>query len=89
MSEANAGCLLFFRVGQGGVLEKQEAAAEEAVSAQCIPSLLKNRITEHYSDSQVIVQQKLHIRICCTLSINIVDACFDHRYSTTVLQTNV
>ena len=27
-----AGCLPFFRVGQGGVLEKQEAAAEEAVS---------------------------------------------------------
>ena len=25
-----AGCLPFFRVGQGGVLEKQEAAAEEA-----------------------------------------------------------
>ena len=24
------GCLLFFRVGQGGVSEKQEAAAEEA-----------------------------------------------------------
>ena len=27
-----AGCLPFFRVGQGGVLEKQEAAAEEAAS---------------------------------------------------------
>ena len=26
------GCLLFFRVGQGGVLEKQEVAAEEAAS---------------------------------------------------------
>ena len=26
-----AGCLPFFRVGQGGVLEKQEAATEEAV----------------------------------------------------------
>ena len=25
-----AGCLPFFRVGQGGVLEKQEASAEEA-----------------------------------------------------------
>ena len=25
-----AGCLLFFRVGQGGVLEKQEVAVEEA-----------------------------------------------------------
>ena len=25
-----AGCLPFFRVGQGGVLEKQEVAAEEA-----------------------------------------------------------
>ena len=28
-----AGCLPFFRVGQGGVLEKQEAAAEEAAPA--------------------------------------------------------
>ena len=27
-----AGCLPFFRVGQGGVLEKQEASAEEADS---------------------------------------------------------
>ena len=27
-----AGCLPFFRVGQGGVLEKQEASAEEAAS---------------------------------------------------------
>ena len=27
-----AGCLRFFRVGQGGVLEKQEAAVEEAAS---------------------------------------------------------
>ena len=27
-----AGCLQFFRVGQGGVLEKQEASAEEAGS---------------------------------------------------------
>ena len=27
-----AGCLPFFRVGQGGVLEKQEASAEEAVT---------------------------------------------------------
>ena len=26
-----AGCLPFFKVGQGGVLEKQEASAEEAV----------------------------------------------------------
>ena len=25
-----AGCLPFFRIGQGGVLEKQEASAEEA-----------------------------------------------------------
>ena len=31
-----AGCLPFFRVGQGGVLEKQEAAAEEA--GACISS---------------------------------------------------
>ena len=30
-----AGRLPFFRVGQGGVLEKQEAAAEEAVTNRC------------------------------------------------------
>ena len=30
-----AGCLPFFRVGQGGVLEKQEASAEEAGFAPC------------------------------------------------------
>ena len=30
-----AGCLPLFRVGQGGVLEKQEAAAEEAASRLC------------------------------------------------------
>ena len=30
-----AGCLPFFRVGQGGVLEKQEASAEEAVYGTC------------------------------------------------------
>ena len=47
------------------------------VQAQCISSSLKNRITEHYPDSQVISQQELRIRICCTLSINIVNACFD------------
>ena len=29
-----AGCLPFFRVGQGGVLEKQEASAEEGVNLQ-------------------------------------------------------
>ena len=46
---------------------------------------------EHYPDSQVISQQELSIRICIcrTLSFNIVDACFDHRYSTAVLQTKV
>ena len=32
----------------------------------------KNKITEHYPDSQVISQQELRIHICCTLSINIV-----------------
>ena len=47
-----------------------------------VSSLLTNRITEHYPDSQVISQQELRIRICCTLSINIVNACFDHGYST-------
>ena len=36
-----------------------------------------------------ISQQELRIPICCTLSINIVNACFDHRYSTAVLQTEV
>ena len=54
------------------------------VSAQCISSSLKNIITEHYPDSQVISQQKLSIRICCTLSFNIIDACFDNQL--TVLQ---
>ena len=29
------------------------------------------------------------MRICCTLSFNLIDACFDHRYSTAVLQTEV
>ena len=43
----------------------------------------------HYPDSQVISQQERHIRICCRLIINIVNACFDHRYSTAVLQTEV
>ena len=54
-----------------------------------ISSPLKNRITEHYPDSQVISQQELRIRICCTLSTDIVNACFDHPYSTAVLQTEV
>ena len=52
-------------------------------------SSLKNRITEHYPDSQVISQLERGIRICCTFSFNIVDACFDHRYSTAVRQTKV
>ena len=30
-----AGCLPFFRVRQGGVLQKQEVAAEEAASVSC------------------------------------------------------
>ena len=52
------------------------------VKVQCISSSLKNRITEHYPDSQVISQQEsIPIDICCTLSINIVNARFDHRYS--------
>ena len=38
-----AGCLPFFRVGQGGVLEKQEAAAEEA--APLIPVCVYNKST--------------------------------------------
>ena len=56
-----------------------------------IYSSFKNRVREHYPDSQVglISQQELRIRICCTLSINIVNACFDHRYSTAVMQTDV
>ena len=41
------------------------------VSAQYISISLKNRISEHYPDSQVISQQELRIRICCTLSINV------------------
>ena len=61
------------------------------VSAQYISSSLKNRINllENYPDSQVDSQQELRTRICCTLSINIVNACFDHSYSTVVLQTEV
>ena len=53
------------------------------VWAQCISSSLKSRITElqHHPDSQVISQREFRLGICCTLSINIVDACFDHRYS--------
>ena len=30
-----AGCLPFFRVGQGGILEKEEASAEEAEQFLC------------------------------------------------------
>ena len=37
----------------------------------------------------VISQQELRIHICSTLSINIVNTCFDHRYSTAILQTEV
>ena len=62
------------------------------VSAQCMSNSLKNGITEHYPDSQVIspaAGTSNTYRICCTLSINIVNACFDHRYSTAVLQTEV
>ena len=44
---------------------------------------------ENYSDSQVDSQQELRICICCTLNINIINACFDYRYSTVVLQTEV
>ena len=61
------------------------------VSAHYISSSLKNRINlkKNYPDSQVNSQQELRIRICSTLCINIVNACFDHRYSTAVLQTEV
>ena len=52
-------------------------------------SSLKNRITEHYPDSQVISQQELRIPICWTLSINIINASFDHRYSTAVLKIDI
>ena len=52
-----------------------------------ISSSIKNKITEHYLDSKVISQQELRIRTCCTLSIDIVNVCFDRRYSTAVLQT--
>ena len=55
------------------------------VSPQCLSSSLK----EHYPDSQVISQQELGIGICCTLSINVVNAIFDHRYGTAVLRTEV
>ena len=59
------------------------------VSAQCVSSSLKNRITEHYPDSQVLSQKELRIRNCCTLNINIVNIYFDYRYSTAVLQIEV
>ena len=47
------------------------------VSAQYISSSLKNAI-----NLQKIVltgKQELRLRICCTLSIDIVNTCFDHR----------
>ena len=59
------------------------------LSDQYISSSLKNRIAEHYPDSQIISQQELCVRICCILSIKNVIACFDHGYSTAVLQTDV
>ena len=59
------------------------------VLVQYISSSLKNRFTENYLDLQVDSQQELRIRICCTLSINIVNAYSDHHYSTVVLQTKV
>ena len=40
-----AGCLPFFRVRQGGVLEKQEAAAEEAVR---VPLLTETTYTDSF-----------------------------------------
>ena len=40
---------------------------------------------KHYSDSQVISQE---LRVLSAALI-IVNACFDHRYSTAVLQTEV
>ena len=47
----------------------------------------QNKITEHCPDSQVVSQQEPRIRICCSLSINIVNACFDHRYITAGITT--
>ena len=49
----------------------------------------KTELQSITADSQAISQQEPRVRICCTLSINIVNACFDHRYSTAVLQTKV
>ena len=47
-----AGCLPFFRVGQGGILEKQEAAVEEAVLGLYIPHPEQRFLTD--SDLSVL-----------------------------------
>ena len=44
-----------------------------------------NKNAEHYPDSQVILWQELRMCICRTISVDIVNACFDHHYSTAVL----
>ena len=46
-----AGCLPFFRVGQGGVSEKQEASAEEAddeCELGCLRIAIVVRIPDYY-----------------------------------------
>ena len=49
------------------------------VSAQYIsPVHSKTEFTENYPDSQIDSQQKHRIPICCTLSISIVNACFEY-----------
>ena len=51
-----AGCLPIFRIEQGGVLEKQEASAEEAVSIlYCLPPLLALCVLNHACTRLIIL----------------------------------
>ena len=54
-----AGCLPFFRVGQGGVLEKQEAAAEEAGVKPFFHAQILLVVDE------IFVHEKSSDKICC------------------------
>ena len=51
-----AGCLPFFRVGQGGVLEKQEASAEEAGPT---PWLREHNKYSPYFDTALFLKSSL------------------------------
>ena len=57
------------------------------VSTQCISSLLKNRIN---LQRIILTRKQTHSRNFEYVSAaHFVNACFDHRYSTAVLQTEV